>query len=95
MYREGTVDFVVTMYRDELADVTYRELAKEQVLVALPADHPANAYAYQEDGDDYLHLDMIHLDRENFILPTMAQSMRKTAERIFDRTISGPEESWR
>ena len=85
MYREGTVDFVVTMYRDELADVTYRELAKEQVLVALPADHPANAYAYQEDGDDYLHLDMIHLDRETFILPTMAQSMRKTAERIFEQ----------
>ena len=51
----------------------------------LPADHPANAYAYQEDGDDYLHLDMIHLDRETFILPTMAQSMRKTAERIFEQ----------
>ena len=56
MYREGTVDFVVTMYRDELADVTYRELAKEQVLVALPADHPANAYAYQ--AVSYTHLDV-------------------------------------
>ena len=89
------MDFVVTMYRDVTGRCNLPGTAKEQVLVALPADHPANAYAYQEDGDDYLHLDMIHLDRETFILPMMARVCGKQRRGFLSRTISGPEESWR
>lgn len=85
MYRKGTVDFLVSVFRDELSDACYREIAQEQVLLALPKEHPANAYAYDKPGDAYPHMDMKHLDRETFILPSQSQSMRMTANRIFEQ----------
>lgn len=85
MFREGSVDFMVSILRDELPDAFYQEIARERVLVALPKQHPANAFAYEKPGDAYKHLDMKHLDRETFILPSHAQSMRNTATRIFEQ----------
>ncbi len=41
MYREGNVDFMISIFRDELPDAVYQEIAMEQVLVALPDTHPA------------------------------------------------------
>ena len=86
MYRDGLVDIMISMFRDEFADADYEEIVKEQVLAALPKEHPANAMAYEVLGDCFLHLDMKHLDRETFILPTPAQSMRATASRIFEQS---------
>ncbi|MDD3251584.1 MAG: LysR family transcriptional regulator [Lachnospiraceae bacterium] len=85
MYRKGAIDFMIAIYRDELPDACYEEIAQEQVLVALPEHHPANAFAYEVPGDAYKHIDMIHLDRETFILPSPTQSMRCTANRIFEQ----------
>ena len=36
MYREGSVDFMVSIFRDELPDAVCQEIAKEPVLLALP-----------------------------------------------------------
>ena len=85
MYRDGTVDFMISIFRDELPDAVYREIAKEQVLLALPDTHPAIQYAYPVEGDDFLHLDMQYLNRETFIVPTQSQSMRRTANHIFEQ----------
>lgn len=59
MYREGNVDFMISIFRDELPDAVYQEIAMEQVLVALPDTHPAIQYAYSVEGDRFLHLDML------------------------------------
>lgn len=89
-FQEGSVDFVVTIYGGEFPDECYEEIAREQALVALPKDHPANRYAYQVEPDAYPHLDMKYLDGETFILPFNNQSMRKTANRIFEQTRTRP-----
>ena len=85
MYREGNVDFMISIFRDELPDAVYQEIAMEQVLVALPDTHPAIQYAYSVEGDRFLHLDMRHLDRETFIVPMQNQSMRRTANHILEQ----------
>lgn len=84
MYKEGTVDFMISIFRDELPDAVYKEIAKEAVLLALPDTHPAIQYAYPVAGDPFLHLDMQHLNRETFIVPLQDQSMRRTANRILE-----------
>ena len=53
MYREGNVDFMISIFRDELPDAVYQEIAMEQVLVALPDTHPAIQYAYSVEGDRF------------------------------------------
>ena len=45
MYREGSVDFMVSIFRDELPDAVCQEIAKEPVLLALPDTHPADGGA--------------------------------------------------
>ena len=84
MYREGAVDFMISIFRDELPDAVYKEIAREQVLLALSDTHPAIQYAYAVEGDKFLHLDMQHLNRETFIVPLPDQSMRRTANHIFE-----------
>ena len=85
MYREGSVDFMVSIFRDELPDAVCQEIAKEPVLLALPDTHPAVSYAYSVEGDIFPHLDIRHLDRETFIVPMQDQSMRRTANYILER----------
>jgi len=85
-FQEGSVDFVVTIYRGEFPDECHEEIAREQVLVALPEHHPANRYAYQVEQEKYPHLDMKYLDGETFVLPFANQSMRNTANRILEQT---------
>ncbi len=41
MYREGNVDFMISVFREELPDAVYHGNCEEQVLVALPEHHPA------------------------------------------------------
>lgn len=84
MYREGAVDFMISIFRDELPDAVYKEIAREQVLLALSDTHPAIQYAYAVEGDKFLHLDMQHLNRETFIVPLPDQSMSRTANHIFE-----------
>lgn len=95
MYREGNVDFMISIFRDELPDAVYQEIAMEQVLVALPDTHPAIQYAYSVEGDRFLHLDMRHLDRETFIVPMQDQSMRGPQTISWSRPISGLGGLWR
>ena len=85
MYRDGFIDFMLSIFSDELVDAVYEEVAREKVVVALPKNHPANAMAYEVPGDTMKHMDMQHLDGETFVLPTTAQSMRATAARIFEQ----------
>ena len=85
MYREGSVDFMVSIFRDELPDAVCQEIAKEPVLLALPDTHPAVSYAYSVEVDIFPHLDIRHLDRETFIVPMQDQSMRRTANYILER----------
>ena len=73
MYREGSVDFMVSIFRDELPDAVCQDT------------HPAVSYAYSVEGDIFPHLDIRHLDRETFIVPMQDQSMRRTANYILER----------
>lgn len=83
MIRENSVDFMLSSFRDEFSDITYREIAKEPVLLALPDMHPAIQYAYPVEGDAFWHLDLSRLNGEVFIVPLPEQSMRRTADRLF------------
>lgn len=86
MYEKNKIDLFVGVFKDELMDAEYQTIANEQVLVVLPPDHPANAYAYalEKEPGPYLHLDMRYLDHETFILPTKAQSLRISIDRIME-----------
>ena len=83
MFKENTIDFMVSNFLEELPDTVYHEIAKEPVLLALPDTHPAIQYAYSVEGDAFLHLNLSHLDWETFIVPLPDQSMRRTADRLF------------
>lgn len=85
MYMNNQVDMIVCIYKDELPGSDYIEIGKEQVLVALPAGHSANQYAFEMPGSRYKHLDVACLDRETFILPQKGQSLRTTAERLMEQ----------
>lgn len=85
MYTDNEIDMMVCIYKDELPGSDYIEIGREQVLVALPAGHRANQYAYEVLGSGYKHLDISCLDRETFILPQKGQSLRTTAERILEQ----------
>lgn len=85
MYRDGLADFILSVLPEEFPDAVYEEVAREQVLVAVPDTHPANDRAYEVPGDFFKHLDMECLDGETFVLPTPSQSMRVTAARIFEQ----------
>lgn len=86
MYREGAVDFILTIYQDDLPDAEYRDVAREQVLVALSDQHPAASHAFSVEGETFPHLDMHYLDQETFIVPPAIQSMRATVSRILEQT---------
>lgn len=83
MFKENAIDFMVSNFLEELPDTVYHEIAKEPVLLALPDTHPAIQYAYSVEGDAFLHLNLLHLDWETFIVPLPDQSMRRTADRLF------------
>lgn len=85
MYLDNAVDLLLCVYKDELPDTKYIEMGKDQVLVALPASHPANENVYEVKGERFRHLDLKCLDREVFILPQKGQSLRVTAERIMEQ----------
>ena len=85
MFRDGSVDYLIAICREEILDVVRREIARERVLLALPDKHPAVQFAYPVGNDPFLHLDMRHLNRETFIVPMSGQSMRITANHIFEQ----------
>ena len=78
MYREGSVDFMVSIFRDELPDAVCQEIAKEPVLLALPDTHPAVSYAYSVEGDIFPHLREFHYSPER--LPQVGDN--ENVERI-------------
>ena len=83
MFKESAIDFMVSNFPHELPDTVYLEIVKEPVLLALPETHTAIQYAYSVAGDAYQHLDLSYLDWETFIVPLPNQSLRITADRIF------------
>ena len=85
MFQEGSVDYMISVCSEEITDVVRTEIARERVLLALPEHHPAIAHAYQVGNEPYPHLDVRYLDRETFIIPVTGQSMRMTANRIFQQ----------
>lgn len=85
MFQEGSVDYIISVCSEEIPDVVRTEIARERVLLALPEHHPAIAHACQVGNEPYPHLDVRYLDRETFIIPMAGQSMRMTANRIFQQ----------
>lgn len=84
-YQNNTIDFLVCTYTGDLADTEYVELCKEQILIALPKDHPAGNNAIWKEGEHFPSLNPSCLNQETFILPKKEQSLRRTAERIFEQ----------
>ena len=85
-YEKHQIDLFVGVYKDELADAEYIPIANEHVLLVLPAGHPANRLAYVREGHGcgYPYLDIRHLNREDFVLPTKEQSLRMSIDRIME-----------
>jgi DNA-binding transcriptional LysR family regulator len=86
LYEKEKIDLFIGVFKDELTDAQYTTIGHEQILVALPADHPANAFAYagEDRQDPFLHLDISHLNRETFLLPYKKQSLRTSVDRILE-----------
>lgn len=82
MYRDNTVDFMVCIYSDEIAEAACVDLKSEQVLIALPENHSARIV--QVEGDYFPHVDFSDLKDQVFILPAKNQSLRMTAEKILE-----------
>lgn len=86
MYSKNEADLLLGIFKEELPDTEYIDVMDERVLVVLPADHPANRLAYKDPDKPgpWLSLDIRHLDKEKFILPTKKQSLRMSIDRIFE-----------
>ena len=76
---------MISIFRDELPDAVYREIAKEQVLLALPDTHPQSSMHTRLREMIFCIWNMQYLNRETFIVPTQSQSMRRTANHIFEQ----------
>lgn len=85
-YEKHQIDVFVGVYKDELTDAEYIPIANEHVLLVLPAGHPANKLAGppKRHNEVYPHLDIGHLNHENFVLPTKDQSLRMSIDRIME-----------
>lgn len=84
MYMDNSVDLLILIRQNDLPDAEYTPIGEEPVLISLPSSHEANKYAYEVSGDHFKHIDPLHLDGETFILPTKGQSLRTSANEIFN-----------
>ncbi len=62
--------------------MTTRLIYKEQLLVAVPPDHPINEKAVYVPGKRYRYLDLSFLQGETLILQHSNQSIRKDTDRL-------------
>lgn len=85
MFRDGEVDILICMCKEDPADAECMELCREPVLIALHKSHPAVKTAYSVPGDPLLHLDLKCLENESVILPARTQSLRMTVERLMEQ----------
>ena len=92
MYSKNEIDLMLGIFNEEFPDSEYVDVMDERVLVVLPKDHPANKLAYKnpDDRGPWLSLDLKHLDKEPFVLPTKKQSLRRSIDHIFEAVEIGP-----
>ena len=92
MYSKNEIDLMLGIFSEEFPDSDYIDVMDERVLVVLPKDHPANKLAYknQDVRGPWLSLDLKHLDKESFILPTKKQSLRRSIDHIFEAVQVSP-----
>lgn len=62
--------------------MTTHLIYKEQLLVAVPPDHPVNEKAVYVPGKRYRYLDLSYLQGETLVLQRPGQSIRKDADRL-------------
>ena len=76
------LDILLAMGEMDRKDLDYQLIYQEQVLLALPGDHPACALAEPAEGSRFKRIPLRLVKDETFILQKQEQSIRKTAERI-------------
>lgn len=84
-YYENQVDLMFGSKIETLADAQFVPVTDEYLILAVPKDHPANAFAYQKDDSPYPHIDLSHFDNETFVLPQKDQNLRPTIMNLFDQ----------
>lgn len=86
MYNKNELDLMIGIFQDEFPDTEYIDVMDERVLLVLPADHPANQFAYKDSNKrgPWKSLNLTCLNHENFVLPTRRQSLRMSIDRIFE-----------
>ncbi len=85
MYRKHKIDYFLCNFFDDLDGAEYIDIAAEAVLVELPEEHPANAFAEEVPGLRFPVLDLKYLDGGTLILPRPDQSLRKTADALLHK----------
>ena len=89
-YQEGKLDYLLIIDYDELPSANLIDMGEEYILLVVPKDHPANAHAYEVEGDPYPHLDMEHLGGSVFLLPEKGQSLRRNADHLMQSAAITP-----
>lgn len=81
----GEIDFIICNYDMENADFSCITLFYDDLLLALPENHPMECFAV-ETGELYPWIDLNLLKEETFFLQFPNQNIRKFADRAFAYT---------
>lgn len=84
MYEKNEIDLLFGARMDQLHEAQHIPIADEYILLAVPKRHPACRFAYEREGDPYLHIDLKHFNHETFILPQKNQNLRQVADNILE-----------
>lgn len=83
MLREKRIDFIMFSADNRDTQLDYIDIYPEELLLALPANHPASQGAIWEEGQRYPVINMANLTMDTFFLPRPEQSLRQACDRLF------------
>lgn len=73
---EGKVDLIYANKDLQFPELNSQPVCSEHLLLVLPANHPAAAYARPVGGCPFPYLDLKHVEKETFYVPDKGYSIR-------------------
>ncbi len=83
LLREKRIDFIMFSADRKDAQLDYIDICPEELLLALPANHPLGKSARWEKGQRYPGISIEELVQETFFLPRPEQSLRQACDKLF------------
>ncbi|WP_195852576.1 LysR family transcriptional regulator [Aerococcus sanguinicola] len=81
----GDCDIIIINASNENANLTYDKIGTEEILVAVPHDHPAVATAVENPDSKYPKIDLEELKDDRFIISTNDTKISREMDKLFSQ----------